>query len=235
MGADRADEVREALEACPFCGGPGALHVDGREWWPACEDCGTIGAPRESREEAVAAWNRRALSRGTPREDAVRAVLLAHPYAGNGECGCFPRYKARGMKLNADGFDMRPEAGRVAEWVEHVLTLLPSTSSVPSPAPSEDAAPCASCGAPMQEYRRFDCRECGHGFEVAASSVPSPLAGGEAPRRAITQDDITAWFTHPSNGGESPFTLAYHAQMADFLDARVAGSDTPTGGEGAQP
>lgn len=50
---------------CPFCGSPAVCCWDASysiktQYWARCTNCCSKGAIRESEEEAVAAWNRRA-------------------------------------------------------------------------------------------------------------------------------------------------------------------------------
>ena len=49
------------LEPCPFCGGRAAVFEAGSEWHCSCEGCAIYLWPKgeNSREVAIAAWNRR--------------------------------------------------------------------------------------------------------------------------------------------------------------------------------
>lgn len=48
------------IKLCPFCNWPAVL-FDTQEppYWVECTDCFAQGAPEDSREEAIASWNRR--------------------------------------------------------------------------------------------------------------------------------------------------------------------------------
>ena len=55
------------LNACPFCGGTAKIAYDDSpcyhgshgDYFGRCTKCGTMGARRGSKEEAVALWNQR--------------------------------------------------------------------------------------------------------------------------------------------------------------------------------
>jgi Lar family restriction alleviation protein len=62
------------LAACPFCGGDASLGLCGLGTARvACMDCGSEGTFSPSREDAIAAWNRRSLQ----RETWMRAMEVA--------------------------------------------------------------------------------------------------------------------------------------------------------------
>lgn len=53
------DKVND-MKPCPFCGGrPIMRHVSYYATWIACCDCGAMGPPSESDEEAAKKWNKR--------------------------------------------------------------------------------------------------------------------------------------------------------------------------------
>jgi Lar family restriction alleviation protein len=57
------NELKPDLSNCPFCGGAASLALCGFGTAKAtCMDCGSEGSYSPSREDAIAAWNRRALS-----------------------------------------------------------------------------------------------------------------------------------------------------------------------------
>ena len=50
--------MSEELKPCPFCGAT-FLGVQPGGWWVWCENCGAEGPAKHTREESIAAWNRR--------------------------------------------------------------------------------------------------------------------------------------------------------------------------------
>jgi Lar family restriction alleviation protein len=72
------------LAACPFCGGDASLGLCGLGTARvACMDCGSEGTFSPSREDAIAAWNRRSLQRDT----WMRAMEVAANAAESAEAG----------------------------------------------------------------------------------------------------------------------------------------------------
>jgi len=51
--------MSEELRPCPFCGS-NFVNMNRVGWWVVCENCGAEGPAKETREEALATWNRRA-------------------------------------------------------------------------------------------------------------------------------------------------------------------------------
>lgn len=52
------------IKSCPFCGGEAAHKTSGpieryKPHWVKCNDCGGEGPVRESKKDAIEAWNRR--------------------------------------------------------------------------------------------------------------------------------------------------------------------------------
>lgn len=70
------------LLPCPFCGGADVVaSLDGaQDWRVSCGRCGAEGGPRETRDEAIDAWNRRA----TPATSYGRALLDTLDREGEG-------------------------------------------------------------------------------------------------------------------------------------------------------
>ena len=66
-------ELDGGLRECPYCAGD-ALHVDyddcSKEHWVWCEKCKASGPIRDSREEAISAWNMRGVHRPENFENA---------------------------------------------------------------------------------------------------------------------------------------------------------------------
>lgn len=57
--------IQELPSSCPFCGSvsaPPDLDGDDVSWVVVCPDCGGRGPTRSTRDDAVAAWNRRIFS-----------------------------------------------------------------------------------------------------------------------------------------------------------------------------
>ena len=52
--------MTDLMKHCPYCGGKATIAVYGLSYTGICENCGAETAPRNTREEAIAAWNRRA-------------------------------------------------------------------------------------------------------------------------------------------------------------------------------
>lgn len=78
------------LKTCPFCGGVGRIESGGPhepdDWCGWCPACDYSLEFKASRSEALAAWNRRALS--TPARPGVdREVVLAAAEASGREFG----------------------------------------------------------------------------------------------------------------------------------------------------
>lgn len=52
------------VRRCPFCGGGAALHesitLDPPQWYVSCQRCGIATYMRQTPEEVVEKWNRRA-------------------------------------------------------------------------------------------------------------------------------------------------------------------------------
>jgi Lar family restriction alleviation protein len=68
------------LAACPFCGGDASLGLCGLGTARvACMDCGSEGTFSPSREDAIAAWNRRSLQRDTWMRAMEVAARLVEP------------------------------------------------------------------------------------------------------------------------------------------------------------
>lgn len=54
------EEVSEELKPCPFCGGNAQkVKSSGRWGWFVSCSCAAVGPSADSKEEAIAAWNRR--------------------------------------------------------------------------------------------------------------------------------------------------------------------------------
>jgi len=51
--------TEEELKPCPFFGSS-FIDLNRGGWWVWCGECGAEGSVKETREEALAAWNRRA-------------------------------------------------------------------------------------------------------------------------------------------------------------------------------
>ena len=61
--------IRELPAACPFCGSPSAPpDLDGEDgsWAVYCLDCGAKGPTRETKDDAVSAWNQRVIILPSP-------------------------------------------------------------------------------------------------------------------------------------------------------------------------
>jgi Lar family restriction alleviation protein len=58
------EQTTPKLKPCPFCGETAELYPDGvllsTPWWVECRRCGTFGPEKKTRQQAIAAWNRRA-------------------------------------------------------------------------------------------------------------------------------------------------------------------------------
>lgn len=53
--------MKTELKPCPFCGGEKIKAVHGKwMWWCKCGECGAESAIRNTKAEAIEAWNRRA-------------------------------------------------------------------------------------------------------------------------------------------------------------------------------
>lgn len=50
----------EELKPCPFCGGKAKCFTVNSATWVFCTDCSAETRAYDTREEAIAAWNRRA-------------------------------------------------------------------------------------------------------------------------------------------------------------------------------
>jgi len=48
----------EEVKPCPFCGSD-FVEINRGGWWGECGNCGAEGPAKETREEALAAWNLR--------------------------------------------------------------------------------------------------------------------------------------------------------------------------------
>jgi Lar family restriction alleviation protein len=72
------------LKPCPFCGGAASLALCGFGTAKAtCMDCGSEGAYSPSREDAIAAWNRRSSSASDPVGEPVAWLLeFTDPHDG---------------------------------------------------------------------------------------------------------------------------------------------------------
>jgi Lar family restriction alleviation protein len=78
------------LAACPFCGGDASLGLCGLGTARvACMDCGSEGTFSPSREDAIAAWNRRSLQRDT----WMRAMEVAAKVCDDYEAAMWQAYK----------------------------------------------------------------------------------------------------------------------------------------------
>lgn len=79
-----------ALKPCPFCGGIEGLSVDGSAahyvYCNGCDAAGPVGTSDQSKDAAIAAWNRRA---GDNEVEKLRAALrdLYHGYVRTLEAG----------------------------------------------------------------------------------------------------------------------------------------------------
>lgn len=59
----QSKNATEQLESCPFCRSDNLWLIEESEIeynWVHCKDCGADGPCKETKEEAVKAWNRRA-------------------------------------------------------------------------------------------------------------------------------------------------------------------------------
>ena len=78
--------MADTLKPCPLCGSSARVYDDGAgdldivpDWIAACDDedgCGCETAFFDTREEAVAVWNRRAERTCTMAHDAARCVMV---------------------------------------------------------------------------------------------------------------------------------------------------------------
>ena len=89
------------LEKCPFCGGKARMcstgsHIAADRYFVSCGVCG-VETPRIARvrEEAIAAWNRRAEVKNDPltldelrQMDGEPVWVVAHPDWGHWELSC---------------------------------------------------------------------------------------------------------------------------------------------------
>lgn len=86
MTAIKRDEDQEcALEACPFCGDVKSLEVAlglRKQYYVNCDKCTADGPLHDQREEAIAAWNCRALpAPSQPKEWDGRSIGESAPHA----------------------------------------------------------------------------------------------------------------------------------------------------------
>jgi Lar family restriction alleviation protein len=77
-------QTTDQLKPCPFCGGNPTVDAQfGREWWVECDDCAaTTGGMEATKAEAIAAWNRRAVSlvAEAPREPVAWRDCWGDPH-----------------------------------------------------------------------------------------------------------------------------------------------------------
>ena len=50
----------EELKPCPFCGGEATIRGGRKCYWVRCTNCGCETTVRDSQEEVIEIWNRRA-------------------------------------------------------------------------------------------------------------------------------------------------------------------------------
>lgn len=68
------------LKPCPFCGGYAIIDgCDDTLWIVICKECNASIGYKETKEEAIEAWNRRVQPTFTPDElDTIKRMFLIH-------------------------------------------------------------------------------------------------------------------------------------------------------------
>lgn len=78
------------LKPCPFCGDKDVVVTKPAMWQGWCRNCTSIGAPRTTAEEAIEAWNRRAINSCKTCKymtDNVKNVNYRNGYCSRWEAG----------------------------------------------------------------------------------------------------------------------------------------------------
>ena len=96
--------MNEELKPCPFCGSktlfPREVYlgkITGKRWYVWCKNCGAFGSSRNTKQESIDAWNRRAMPLTMPPhviseiEKAAKAihdcVEVCNMCVAYGKCG----------------------------------------------------------------------------------------------------------------------------------------------------
>lgn len=77
--------MSDKLKPCPFCGGtPIVSGCDDTLWIVICKECNASIGYKETKEEAIEAWNKRIEPTFTPDELDLIARYMRQDFDGNG-------------------------------------------------------------------------------------------------------------------------------------------------------
>lgn len=77
--------MNDKLKPCPFCGGEAIVDgCDDTLWIVICKECNASIGHKETKEEAIEAWNKRIEPTFTPDEIDIIARYMRQDFEGNG-------------------------------------------------------------------------------------------------------------------------------------------------------